>query len=190
MTVDARSTEPTSMAAKLAEDLEHDARLDGLRSAIDTVASRVLPPGRALAELRGRSAGHALHPILTDFPLGLWIGATVLDLSGPRKHAAAATRLVGTGVLAGLPTAWTGLADWSRLGSTESRRVGVVHALVNAVGNVTYLTSWMLRRRGHTAAGVATGLVGGVVVTVGGYLGGHLTLRRAEPTASGEPVEE
>lgn len=176
---------PTSLPARFAERLEHDSRLDRAQHALGAVAQRVLPHGRVLEELRGRSTGHAVHPVLTDLPLGLWTAAVVLDLTGPRRHAAASRRLVGTGVLLAVPTALTGLADWSGLDSGASRRVGTVHALVNGAGNLAWATSWWLRRRGHTTAGVLTGLVGGVAVTVGGYLGGHLTLNRGEPGASG-----
>ena len=176
---------PTPLPARLVERVESEARLDRVQRALGKVAQTVLPHGRVLEELRGRSTGHAVHPILTDLPLGLWTAAVVLDLTGPREHAAASRRLVGTGVLLAVPTALTGLADWAGLDSAASRRVGAVHALVNGVGNVTWATSWWLRRRGHTAAGVLTGIAGGVVVTAGGYLGGHLTLRRGEPGTSG-----
>jgi uncharacterized membrane protein len=179
---------PTPLPARLAERLEGDKRLDPVRGAVDALAARVLPRGRLLDELRGRSTGHALHPILTDLPLGVWTGAVLLDLTGPRAHAAASRRLVGAGVLLAVPTALTGLADWSGLDAPESRRDGVVHALVNVVGNLTFASSWLLRRRGHLGAGVLTGLAGGAVVTVGGYLGGHLTLRRGEPGASRGPA--
>lgn len=178
---------PTPMAERRTERLEDDARLDALSGRLGQVARRLLPGGRVLDELRGRSIGHALHPLMTDLPLGTWIGATVLDLTGPHKHADAARRLVGTGVLLVAPTALAGLADWSGLSSAESRRVGTVHAGLNVIAGSLYATSWMLRRGGRTTAGVATGLLGGAVVSVSGYLGGHLTLRRGEPLASERP---
>ena len=173
-----------SAAARFAESLEQDHRLDALRSVYTKLAG-VLPKGSALDELRGRSLGHALHPVLTDLPLGLWLSTIVLDLTGPSKHADAARRLVGTGVIMAAPTALSGLADWSGLRSVESSRVGALHGNLNAIGALVFGASWLCRRRGKQAAGVATAVVGGVIVTVSGYLGGHLTLRRGEPLASG-----
>ena len=172
-----------SAAARYAESLEQDHRLDTLRAVYEKLAG-VLPSGRVLDELRGRSLGHALHPLLTDLPLGLWFSAIVLDLTGNR-HADAARRLVGTGVVLAAPTALSGLADWSGLRSIESSRVGALHGNLNAIAALVFGTSWILRGRGKRGAGVATALAGGAIVSVSGYLGGHLTLRRGEPLASG-----
>ncbi|QAY69090.1 DUF2231 domain-containing protein [Xylanimonas protaetiae] len=183
MTTDA----PHSALARTAEGLEQDARLDGLRSWYRRLAGS-LPPGRVLDELRGRSLGHPLHPLLTDLPLGLWLSSAVLDLTGAGRHADAAQRLVGAGFVAAIPTALSGLADWGGLRSVESSRVGALHGVMNAAATFTYGASWWLRRRGHHRAGVAVALAGGATVTASGYLGGHLTLRRGEPAASGATV--
>ena len=103
---------------------------------------------------------------------------------GPRAHADAARRLIGAGVLLLAPTALTGLADWAGISTKASGRVGAAHAALNVVAGGLYAGSWLLRRRGRTTLGVLTGLAGGGVVTVSGYLGGHLSLRRGEPAAS------
>ncbi|MDQ3897098.1 MAG: hypothetical protein M3326_07605, partial [Actinomycetota bacterium] len=63
------------------------------------------------------------------------------------------------------------------------RRVGVVHAGVNGTATALYASSWLARRRGRHAAGVALGVAGGVVATLGGYFGGHLSLVREIGTA-------
>ncbi len=89
----------------------------------------------------------------------------------------AAERLVAIGVVAALPTAVSGLSDWSdTLG--EERRVGVVHALANVVAVALYGFSWAARRRGDRARGVAWGVAGATAATVGGFLGGHLAWRK------------
>ncbi len=49
--------------------------------------------------LTGRWLGHAVHPVLTDLPIGFWTSAFTLDLIGGRRSRAAAQRLVGLGVL-------------------------------------------------------------------------------------------
>ena len=80
--------------------------------------------------LRGDWLGHAVHPVLTDVVIGTWTSASVLDLLGGPDSTAAAQRLVGAGLLAVGPTAWTGWAEWSTAGPRE-KRVGLVHALTN-----------------------------------------------------------
>ncbi|MCL1869784.1 MAG: hypothetical protein FWF90_05155 [Promicromonosporaceae bacterium] len=174
--------EPQSALAKLAEGLENDSRLDGLRSWYRRLAG-VLPSGRALDELRGQSLGHPLHPALTAMPLGMWTAAVVLDLTGGDPDAA--RRLVGAGFLAAAPTAASGLADWSALRSVESSRVGALHAGLNGFGAAVFGLSWCLRRSGRHRAGVMTSLVGATIVGASAYLGGHLVFRRGEPAASG-----
>ncbi len=175
---------PTPMLERRAEAIEEEHGLDPIADRLERIAGKILPGGRLLEELRGRSIGHALHPVLTDLPLGCWTAATVLDLTGAEKHADAARRLVGTGVMLVAPTALSGLADWVGLRSTASRRVGVTHAMLNVVGGSVFATSWVLRRTGHVRAGVMAGLLGNAVVMVSGYLGSHLTMRRNEPSAS------
>jgi nitrite reductase/ring-hydroxylating ferredoxin subunit len=54
------------------------------------------------------------------------------------------------------------------------RRVGLVHALVNDVALMLYVGSWRARRKGRRAKGTALGLAGLSVLSVGGWLGGHL----------------
>ncbi|MEX5638006.1 hypothetical protein [Parafrankia sp. FMc2] len=46
-----------------------------------------------------------------------------------------------------------------------------------------YGASLVVRRRQHHTLAVGFGLAGGVTATVGGYLGGHLTLARKVGTA-------
>jgi len=74
--------------------------------------------------------GHALHPSLTDLPLGMWTAASVLDLFAGDESRPAARRLVGVGLLAAGPTALTGWAEWSRTGP-RAQRVGLAHAGLN-----------------------------------------------------------
>lgn len=133
--------------------------------------------------LRGTWLGHALHPLLTDFPLGAWMSASFLDLFGGPDARGPARRLVGFGLLVAAPTAASGLAEWQTTSSTGARRVGVVHAAVNTTATVLYGSSWVARRRGSHRLGVALGVGGGLVATLGGYFGGHLSLVRKVGTA-------
>lgn len=163
--------------------LEDTTALDGPAGVVRRVAQAVLRPRTVSAVLRGVPAGHAAHPPLTDVPIGLWFSASALDLLAPVTGRRAADRLVGLGVLAAAPTALSGLADWetSERRDPAVRRVGVVHGVANLAALGLYTTSWVLRRRGHRAAGVLVGLAGGTFLGVGGYLGGHLALVRHAP---------
>jgi uncharacterized membrane protein len=132
---------------------------------------------RPKALLGGRWLGHALHPLLTDLPLGSWMSATLLDLVGGKRSETASERLLAFGVLAALPTAAAGWTDWVSA-SPRERRVGVVHAAVNTTALACYGASLAQRRRGRHGAGVALAIAGGSSAVVGGFLGGHLSLAR------------
>jgi uncharacterized membrane protein len=125
--------------------------------------------------LRGEWFGHALHPALTDVPLGMWMSANSLDLLLGRRGRPAATALVGLGLAAALPTVATGLAEWQATAG-RARRVGVAHAAVNGSAVLLYAASLGARLAGRNRAGVGLGLAGGVAATAGGYLGSHLSL--------------
>jgi uncharacterized membrane protein len=127
--------------------------------------------------LLGAGTGHALHPVLTDLPIGLWTSTTLLDLCGGRRSRPAAEVLVGAGVLAALPAALTGLAEWRETRRPESR-VGALHASLNVVALSLYAASLGWRRGGQHRRGALAALAGLGLVSVSGYLGGHLTTVR------------
>jgi uncharacterized membrane protein len=170
----------SSVGLAAAAGLEERSGLDRLAALVSQVAETVVPSGRAHDELRGRSLGHPLHAVLTDLPLGLWAGATVLDLTGPVRHAGAARRLIGLGVLAAVPTVLAGLADYGAL-SERARRVAAAHAAVNGVGNALFATSWVARRRGRPTLGIMLSVAGMTAAGAGAFLGGHIAGRLQEP---------
>jgi hypothetical protein len=158
---------------RLLPRLEATAALDRLAGPLHAAVARALPAGRARDLLRGSWLGHAVHPVLTDLPVGFWTSAWVLDLVGGPASAPAATTLVGLGVASAVPTAATGLADWSGL-PARTRRPGVVHAGTNAAATALYAASYLARRRGRRGLGVGLGLAGAAAATAGGLLGGDL----------------
>ena len=162
--------------------------LEAPARALALLADRLLMSDRARSTLRGEPLGHALHPLLTDFPLGAWTSTSLLDLFGGRRSRPAATGLLAFGVVAAVPTALTGLAEW-REAAGRARRVGVVHAAVNGMALTLYSTSLLARLRGRHGRAVGLGLAGGVVAFVGGYLGGHLSLVLKVGTADPVLVE-
>jgi nitrite reductase/ring-hydroxylating ferredoxin subunit/uncharacterized membrane protein len=163
---------------ELGERLEHRESLDRLTRPVERAAATVIPRGRSKDVLHGVWLGHPLHPLLTDLPIGFWTSAFMFDVTGRRDTRAAADALIALGVVTALPTAAAGLADWSELNRPE-RRSGLVHAGANVTATALYGLSWLARRRGRRTAGVALAMAGATAATVGGFLGGHLTFRRA-----------
>ncbi len=164
----------------LARDLSHDERLDPLARQLHALAQSI--PEAARPVLEGAWLGHAVHPFLTDIPIGCWSSANVLDLVGGRSGRKAAQRLMGLGVLSALPTATTGLAELGRIDDPGTRRVAATHALLNTGALTFYASSWLARRRGDHLRGVFHGLVGTTIATVSGFLGGHMSFALATGT--------
>jgi nitrite reductase/ring-hydroxylating ferredoxin subunit/uncharacterized membrane protein len=170
-------TTPTSPAMHVLP--ERLAKLEGLdrpAHALAAITGRI-GPGKLKDALSGSWLGHALHPFLTDLPIGTWTSATLLDVVGGEESAAAADRLIGAGVLASLPTAVTGATEWADTERSDEnvRRLGVVHAAANVVALGFFAASLVARRRGDRGRGKALSLAGMGALTVGGHLGGHLS---------------
>lgn len=125
----------------------------------------------------GRAAGHSLHPILTDLPLGCWLSASILDLVGGVRARRSATLLVAAGLTAALPTALAGASDWTLLAGTD-RRIGGVHALGTDAATFLMTASLVARLRGRHKAGVLLGLAANISAAGAGFLGGYLALSR------------
>ncbi len=162
--------------------IERSPALDGPRAALGAAADHLLSSDRVDCALRGEWLGHALHPLLTDFPLGSWTSTTLLDLFGGRRSRPAAAGLLSFGVATALPTVAAGVAEW-RASPVEAQRVGTVHAAVNGTALALYASSLVARARRRQGLAVVTSVAGGLMATVGGYFGGHLSLVRKVGTA-------
>jgi uncharacterized membrane protein len=155
--------------------------VDALDTPARTIASAVnaaFKPGSAIKRaLSGAWLGHALHPILTDVPIGTWTSATLLDVAGGRDGESAAELLIGAGLAVALPTLWSGWSDWSdeQVSDPAIRRIGLVHAATNGTATGLFAASLIARRRGQLGRGKLLGLAGSALLGAGGYLGGHLS---------------
>ncbi|QIX27121.1 (2Fe-2S)-binding protein [Nocardioides sp. JQ2195] len=171
------SLDQLPVLVRLTRRLEDAEALDGPVHALEPKVRRLFGSGARGRVLRGDWLGHALHPLLTDFVIGSWTSATVLDVVGRGRWPDAARTLVGTGLVVVGPTAWTGWAEWSEAGPTD-KRVGFVHAVSNGVAIGLYASSWIARRRGNQRAGARRALAGAAVASAAGFLGGHLAVAR------------
>ena len=156
----ARATRPR--LHHLAERVASATALDGPAEAVAKTIREAIPRGPVKDTLSGTWLGHALHPFLTDLPIGTWTSAAVLDVVGGRAGRPAARRLIATGILAAVPTAASGLNDWADTTpkSDPVRRVGAVHAVANVTALALYAASFAARSRGRHGRGVAFGFAG------------------------------
>jgi nitrite reductase/ring-hydroxylating ferredoxin subunit/uncharacterized membrane protein len=161
--------------------------LRGLSNGIATVVDgfyRVLGrPGKLLQDLlNGSWLGHSLHAVLVDVVIGAATAAVLLDLLrvffGVDGLETATTWVVGLTALSAIGSIVTGLTDYKDTAPNSSERdITGFHGLTNIVATVFVAVSFFLRLGdGHDAAFWAL-LIGYLVVSVGGYIGGHVVFK-------------
>lgn len=139
-------------------------------------------------ESRAKALGHAIHPMLIPFPLGLLAAAVVFDivhLSTDRPgFALASAYAMGLGVLGGLLAAPFGWIDWFGIpANTRAKRIGLVHGVSNIVVVVLFAISWLLRVNAEgwlpSPAALVCSFVAVAIAVVAAWLGGELVERLA-----------
>lgn len=153
--------------------LEGARPLGALAKKVDPYASRLTARPGMRSFFRGDATGIPLHGILTDGPFGAWWSAIFLDFYKDDGSRQAAKRLVAVGVIAAVPTAVSGWAQWS-MKDRGTKNVGIAHAAVNAAATPVYLASWAARKRGNHELGIGLARAGAVLLLASGFLGGHL----------------
>lgn len=168
-------TRPRASAA--AERLESLDVLDPPAQKIGKLVRDAVPDGPVKDGLSGTWLGHALHPLLTDIPIGAYTSAVLLDLAGEES---AADKLIAFGLAATPPVFATGWSDWadSEMGDAAVRRTGLIHAALNGTATVLMGASLVARRGGRRGRGKLLSLAGMALVGGGGWLGGHLSYAR------------
>jgi nitrite reductase/ring-hydroxylating ferredoxin subunit/uncharacterized membrane protein len=169
---------PVAGARELAERIGELKQLDGAAAMLKSVVDRYIPPKSEVKDLlSGTWLGHPLHPTLTDVVIGAWTSSFFLDLMPGRKTRKASDRLIDLGILAAVPTVIAGLSDWTDTIDSR-RRVGLVHAITNVTAVYLYLNSSWARKRRQRARGFLLSTAGFGVVSLGAYLGGHLSFEQ------------
>ncbi len=136
-------------------------------------------------ESRAKLFGHAIHPILIPFPLGLLITSVVFDvvylLTGNGKWSEIAFWMIAAGVAGGLAAAVFGVIDFSRVpDGTRAHSIGVWHAVLSGSMVVLFAVSWLLRMGEPTEPGavpIVLSVLGVVLAGLTGWFGGELVER-------------
>lgn len=101
-------------------------------------------------ESHAKAAGHAIHPMLIAFPLGLLGTAAIFDIlyliTDADGFTVASAYAIAAGIIGGVVAAVFGWVDWFAIpGATRAKRIGLVHGLGNVVVLALFAVSWLLR---------------------------------------------
>jgi nitrite reductase/ring-hydroxylating ferredoxin subunit/uncharacterized membrane protein len=138
-------------------------------------------PARQAADvLHGRWLGHPLHAALIDVTVGAWFLGSVLDCIGlafrHRGVEKCADRLIDLGNGAAVPTALSGLADFTTI-PEEAMASGATHGLLNVCGFLCNLLSAGARKSGLRPLGVVLSAVATGGLLASARLGGEMVYR-------------
>lgn len=137
-------------------------------------------------ESRAKSMGHAIHPILIVFPLGLLATAVIFDIlyliTDRTGFQISAAYTMGVGIIGGLVAGVFGFIDWTAIpGGTRAKRIGAAHGIGNVIVLVLFAVSWLLRRAADNwdpnALALILSFAGIILAGVTGWLGGELVER-------------
>jgi uncharacterized membrane protein len=136
-------------------------------------------------ESRAKLFGHAIHPILIVFPLGLLATAAIFDVihivTDSAQWATVAYWMIAAGIVGGLVSAVFGIVDYVAIPSgTRAKYIGTLHGLGNVVVLGLFAASWWLRQdapANPTAIELALSFAAVALAVVTGWLGGELVER-------------
>jgi len=136
-------------------------------------------------ESKAKIFGHAIHPILIVFPLGLLATAVIFDIiylaTGNHTWTLVSFYMIAAGIIGGLVAALFGFIDYIYIPwGTRAKRVGIYHAVVNVVAIVLFILSlvwrWSVPDTPATPA-LLLSFAGVLLALVGGWFGGELVER-------------
>jgi len=166
---------------RLVRAIEEEARLDPIIDRVQQPAFAFLMQYAPLrSALNGTWAGHPVHAMLTDVPIGAWTAGCVLDLLDVlrinRTLRPAADLMHTIGLIGALGAAVFGIADWSYT-MDRPKRVGFVHGAANVLIAGIFGGSLLARAKGERSAGVLLSSLGWTLLLGSGWLGGELVYR-------------
>lgn len=136
-------------------------------------------------ESRAKLFGHAIHPILIVYPLGLLSAGVVFDviylITLNPTWTTVSFWMIAAGIVGGLLAAVFGLIDYLYIPSgTRAKRIGLLHGVINLCVMILFIASWLLRRNSlevPSMAAFALSFIGVGAALLGGWLGGELVER-------------
>jgi uncharacterized membrane protein len=136
-------------------------------------------------ESRAKLFGHAVHPILVMFPLGLLLISVLFDalrlITGDKKWGTVAFWNIVAGCIGGWIAMIPGAIDWWFIPpNTRAKRIATLHAIAADGAINLFFFSWLARRHNPDdpdQRALLCSALGAAVLGLVGWLGGELIER-------------
>ena len=141
--------------------------------------------------------GHPIHPMIIPFPISLWVFSLVADViylwrGNPVWKDWIAFYALLAGIIGAVIAAVPGFIDWLSLTDKAVVRIANWHARLNVIALLVFAGSFYLRTTsgasligGSYTIPVALSVLGVVLITISGWLGGEMVFKHGVAVTSG-----
>ena len=147
---------------------------------------------------RAHIGGHPIHPMLIPFPLALWATSFAVDvLFYFTRHPTLlviAKFMLAAGCIAAVAAAIPGIIDWLAIKNGEVKKAANWHARLNIIALIVFAVSLFLRMNSYShlvgrrlTIPFLLSLVGVILITISGWLGGEMVFRYGVGLTRDEP---
>lgn len=148
-------------------------------------------------ESKTKLVGHAVHPMLIVFPIGLLAMSVVFDVitlvTSIPKFSEAGFYMMISGVFSGMFAAIFGLIDFLAIPrNTRAKEVGAYHGIANVSVVLLFALSFILRWKNPGQPPVTAlmlSFAGAALTMIGGWLGAELVERHGIGVYHGANVD-
>lgn len=146
--------------------------------------------------------GHPIHPMIIPFPIALWVFSLVADViylwkGNPVWKDWIAFYALLAGIIGAVAAAVPGLIDWLSITRKDVVKIANWHARLNVIALLIFAASFYLRTTsgstwvsGNYTIPVLLSVLGVVLITISGWLGGEMVFKHGVAVDSGATPEK
>ena len=143
--------------------------------------------------------GHPIHPMIIPFPIALWVFSLIADIvylwrGNPVWRDWIAFYALLGGIIGAAVAAVPGLIDWLSITDKAVVKIANWHARLNVIALLVFAVSFYLRTTsgaslisGSYTIPVALSVLGVILITVSGWLGGEMVFKHGVAVKSSAP---